>query len=117
MHQATKECSGSNHYTSAVALHLKSRFDSEHSPLLVQQFIRLRLFYVKIRFPLTNPLEAKLVSLLVALRSGSPNAGPLFGVEHAKLKASHVSGFAHLPSEGINFPRQVALGQAANSRV
>src|SRR5437879_6064111 len=79
----------------------------------MKQTDALSLAQIKIGLPLTDPLEPELVGFLVALGPRSPNSRALFRVEHPELEAGHVSGLAHLPSQGIDLACEMALGQPA----
>ena len=77
----------------------------------------LALLDIYIRFPFANPLEPELVGFLVTLCARCPDGRTSLGVEHPKLQAGHVGGFAHLAPQRVNLPRQMALGQTTDGRV
>jgi hypothetical protein len=90
------------------------RFDSASLAIRVQKASDLALLHIQVGLPFTNPFEAKLVRLLVALSARSPHGGSLFRIQHSKLKTGHIRGFAHFPSHGIDFTREMAFGKPAD---
>ena len=85
VHEPTQEGSGGDHDGQGVELNIESGLDPVDLSLFVQQPDSLALFAVEQGLALTHPLQAELVSFLVALSPRSPNRRPLLGVEHAKL--------------------------------
>ena len=110
VHQAPQKCSGRDDHRSAMIFHFQCRLDSIHDTVLVQNLGDLALFNIQIRLSFANPLEPKLVSLLVALRAGCPNRRSFLGVEHPKLQAGHVGCLAHFSADRINLACQMAFG-------
>lgn len=78
---------------------------------------RLRLSDIEVFLTFTDPFEAKLVGLLVALSARSPDRWSAFGVEHAELETGHVGCFAHFAAEGIDFAGEVSFGEATDGGV
>lgn len=78
---------------------------------------RLRLSDIEVFLTFTDPFEAKLVGLLVALSARSPDGRSALGVKHPELETGHVSRFAHFPAEGVNFPGEVSFGETADGGV
>src|SRR5687767_2564284 len=105
MHQPSKKSPGRYDNRFAVVLNFQGRFHPINNSVLVQYLRYLGLFDIEIGLSLANPLEPKLVSLLVALGSWRPNRRTLLGIEHSELQASQVGVFSHLTSQCINFPR------------
>jgi len=57
------------------------------------------------------------VELLVALGARAPDGGAARGVEEAELDADGVGNFAHDAAESVDFPDEMALGDAADGGV
>src|SRR5436190_18046463 len=72
---------------------------------------------VEIRLPFANPLQPKLIRLLVALGSRGPNGRTLLCIEHSELEPRHVGGLAHLATHRVDLSSEVSLGQAADRRI
>src|ERR1700677_293304 len=117
VHQPAEKRARRYNHGRCVIPHFQRRLDSQHAAALVQDGRHLALLHIQIWFALTNPFQAKLIRLFIALRAWRPNRRSLSRVQHPKLQARHVGGFSHLTADGINFPRQMSLGQAADSRI
>ncbi len=62
-------------------------------------------------------LHGELVKFLVGLGAGRVHGRALGAIEHAKLDSRCIDDFAHLAAEGVNFPNDLSLGDAADGRV
>ena len=66
---------------------------------------------------LEDVLHSELVGLLVALGSGSTDAGSLSPVKEPPLDGGGIGVQADGPAEGVDFTNHVAFAKAANGRV
>ena len=57
------------------------------------------------------------IQLTICLRARSTHRGTFASVQNAKLDTRLVSGQRHFTAQCIDFPDQVALADAANSRI
>ncbi len=117
MHQSPKKCPRRYDNCFSEVLDFKGCFDAESFPILVKNFRCLSLFYIQIWLRFANPFHAKLVGLFIALSARSPDSRTFFGVQHPELQPGHVRVPAHLPTQSINFARQMPLGESADGRV
>ena len=86
-------------------------FNSERQSIFVQNFGRLALFNIQIRFGLTNPFHSELICLFVALCPRCPDSRAFLRIQHSKLQSGHICCLSHLSAHGINLTRQVSLWQ------
>ena len=117
MHQAPKKCPRRYDNRFSEVLDFKGGFNAESYPVLVQNLGCLPLLDVQIRLGFANPFHPKLVGLLVALRTRSPNGWTFLGIQHPELQSGHVRIPAHLSTQSINFAREVPLGESADGRI
>src|SRR3954467_7815725 len=101
--------SGGDHDCLAKVLNLQRGLNSIDLTIFEKQSGSLTLAQIQVRLPLTNPLQSKLVGLLIALGARSPNGGTFLGVQHAKLEPSHIRRFRHFATQGVDLPNQVPL--------
>ena len=80
----------------------------------VQELGRLALLNVQVRLPLTDPLQSKLIRLLVTLGPRCSNARTLCPIEHPILDPGRISVYSHSASQGVNFPDDMTLCQSAD---
>src|SRR3954454_21798361 len=114
MHETLKKCPSGDDDSFGEILHLERSLHAIDATILVQQRRGLSLSQIQIRFALTDPLEAKLVGLLIALGSGCPNCRAFLGIQQAELKPCHIRSLAHLAPEGINFASQMPFRQSSD---
>jgi hypothetical protein len=100
-----------------MVLNLQGRSDAVDNTVAMKQGRGVGLTDIEIRFTFANPLHAKLVGLLVALRARRPHARALLGVEHPKLQARKVRRPTHFAAQRINLPDQMTLRQPTDGRI
>src|ERR1044071_1519027 len=114
MHQAFQKSARSDNDCLGQVLNPQSGFDSTCLTILMQNPQALALSKIEPGFSLTDPLQAELVSLFIALSSWCPHCRPLLGVQHPKLKSAHIGCFTHFSTHCVDFSSQMPLGQSAN---
>ncbi len=85
--------------------------------IIKEKIVHLAGGDVQVVLMLQNILDRLAIKLAVGLGARAAHGWPLGAVEHAKLDAGPVDGPAHDAVQSINFPHQLALGQAADGGV
>jgi hypothetical protein len=72
------------------------------------------LLDVEVGLAFQNLAHLQAVLLLVALRARRPYRRPTRGIQKTELDANRVGDLAHYSTQSIDFPDEMAFGNAAN---
>jgi len=117
VHETSQECPGSNHDSFSVELNLQGGLDPINAAIPMEEAQSLALFAVQKGLAFADPLQTKLIGLLVALRPGSPHRGTLLRVEHSELETAEVGRLPHLTTESVYFSGEVTFGKPSNGGI
>ena len=117
MQQPSHECASRNHHCPPIEAEAEIRFHSLDSIIPDHEPRDISLLHVEVRMALEERLHAELIGLLVALRSRSPDARSLCGIQHAELNAGRIGVQPHRAAEGIDLTDHMPLRQTSDRRV
>jgi hypothetical protein len=117
MQQAAQERAGGDNGGTSSELDPDIKIDPEHRVAVVNDADRLTLFQVQVGLTFAYPLHSPLVSLLVALRSGSSHRRSFAAIQHSKLQTCHIRSLGHLTADGINLSHELPLCGPADCRI
>src|SRR5437588_2166245 len=110
MEEAAQESPSGKDHGVSVDRHTKFRFNTGDIPFSINENAgNICLFDGQADHLLQDCLHTKLVSLLIALNSGCPDAGSFTLIQHAKLNAGGVSIDPHGSAQGIDLPNDLTL--------
>ena len=93
------------------------RFDAAYAAVLYQQAFDAALPQVEVRRSLDNALHTLPVGGLVRLNTSGADRRSLARVQNAELDPGLVDRARHFTAEGVDFAHQMALADAADSRI
>jgi hypothetical protein len=117
MQQTPHECAGRDHYCTTIEAEAEIGFHSLDSLFPDHEPRDISLLHIQPWMALEERLHAELIRFLIALRSRSPDARALGGIQHAELNAGRIGVQPHRTAEGIDFTDHMALRQTADRRV
>jgi hypothetical protein len=82
-----------------------------------QQPVDHQLLHIQVLLIFHHFLHDGMVERFVRLGSESLDCIALPGIQHPHLDAGFIGCQSHLPSQGIDFPDQVALGRSPHGRI
>jgi hypothetical protein len=117
MQQAPHESAGRDYHRAAIEAEAEIGFHALDSIFPDHEPRDISLLHIQSRLTLEEHLHAELIRFLVALRSRSPDARALGGIQHAELNASRIGVQPHRSAEGIDLTDHVALCQTSDRRI
>jgi hypothetical protein len=91
--------------------------DSGHGVTVQDKIDQTPLLQIEVWLPFADRFHSKLVRFFVGLGAGSADGGTFSRIQHSELNSGGVGVESHLATERVNFPDEMAFGQAADGRV